>query len=191
MVRSSKKNDVDKISDADGLKLIIDCFPIAMLMVSGSGMVVIANARVEELFGYPRADLLDLSVDVLLCESECADQTAIGDHFLTQIVTRASAEGKELFGRRKDGTLFAVEVRLTELEFGGEQFIVASVVDLTERKELEARRLTEQALRESEERWSLLVSGVKDFAVILLDRMVELLVGMKAPRLLTALIKTK
>lgn len=90
MTRSSKKNDVDKISDAVRLKLIIDCFPIAMLMVSGSGLVVIANARVEELFGYPRADLLGLSIEALLCESECADKIALSDNLLTQLVNRAS-----------------------------------------------------------------------------------------------------
>jgi PAS domain S-box-containing protein len=115
-----------------------------MIMAGQDGRVVLANAEVEALFGYEEEGLLGKPVEDLVPIRYRDLHPAPRDRFVEAPASRPLGAGRELFGRRKDGTEFPVEVGLNPIRTGEGSFVLASVVDVTERKR------AEQVLRESQ-----------------------------------------
>ncbi|HEY9778257.1 MAG TPA: PAS domain S-box protein [Planktothrix sp.] len=134
------------------MQLVVEAAPNGMILTNSKGNISLVNSRVELMFGYARGELLGQPIRMLFPQRH--DNP---DSF------KATGARQELFGRRKDTELFQVEVALSPIEDQGENFIVASVVDITERKR------AEKTIRESEARFRLLMSGIKDYAIFLLD----------------------
>ena len=119
---------------------LLDAAPDGLLLVDGSGHIVLANTRVEEMFGYPRSDLLGSPVEMLLPEAFRATHVAHRQQFLDQPKTRPMGAGLSLSGRRADGTEFAVEISLSPLAAHDAQWTVAGIRDATDRVALEQQR---------------------------------------------------
>src|SRR3954463_8274990 len=119
---------------------VLDAAPDGLLLVDAAGQITLANDRVEQMFGYGRADLLGQPVGVLLPEAFRQAHVAHRQRFLDQPRTRPMGAGLALSGRRKDGSEFAVEVSLSPLNSGGARWVVAGIRDATERLEIERRR---------------------------------------------------
>lgn len=118
-------------------RLVIDGAPTAMLMVDGGGRIALANAQAERVFGYGRAELLGQSVDILVPEHSRAGHADDRVVFVADPQARAMGVGREVLGHRKDGSTVPIEVGLTPLRIGDDLFILASVVDISERLQLE------------------------------------------------------
>ncbi len=120
------------------LRLVIEAAPSGMIMVDELGRVVLVNSQVERMFGYSREELLGESIDLLVPSSVRAKHPCQRASFFADPKARAMGAGRDLYGQRKDGTQLPVEIGLNPLMTDGQRFVLASIVDITERKHSEA-----------------------------------------------------
>lgn len=131
-----------------------------MLMVDDRGRITLVNQQVEKLFGYPRAELLGETVERLVPERFSRKHPDYRADFFHHPSARAMGAGRELFGRRKDGSEVPIEIGLNPIKTDEGSFLLASIIDITERKRLE------QLARESEERLHTVLESLSEGLVI-------------------------
>ena len=133
------------------LRAAIESAPSALILTESTGVIVLVNREVERMFGYSREDLLGRNIDVLVPDSVRDRHKSYRTSFLTDPRSRAMGAGRELFGRRKDGSDVPVEIGLTPVVTDEGVFVVSAIVDITARRlaEKDQRRLEEQ-LRQSQ-----------------------------------------
>ncbi len=162
---------------------IMDVVPEGILLTDQAGRIVMANARCEALFGYRREELLGQSLEILLPEDRRAAHQVLRADFVARPRSRdMGTPGLDLQARRKDGSVFPVDVSLAPLQTDEGLWVVAAVRDVSERRHFEEqilhqathdaltglpnrllyRQLLEQAMRQAERDETLL-------AVLFLD----------------------
>src|SRR5262249_12460545 len=110
------------------------------------GRIILVNAHIEELFGYARDELIGKAVDVLVPERFAHGHANHRVNFFTAPEARAMGAGRELFGRRKDGSEVPVEIGVNPVQTPHGLVVLANVVDISARLAAEevARRTREQ-----------------------------------------------
>lgn len=136
------------------LKLLVEAAPIAIAVVDNRGQIVYVNLKLEELFGYHRDELLGQLVEVLMPQRFHAGHLKHRFQYMQNPHTRAMGSGLDLAGQRKDGTEFPIEAGLSYLQVGNELMVIATITDISRRKETEAslERRVEERTREIEQR---------------------------------------
>ena len=128
---------------------VVESAPNGMLLANQDGIMTLVNAQVERYFGYDRQELLGQPVEVLMPERFRARHSGQRIDFFHRPKTHyAMGVSRELFGLRKDGTEFSLEISLNPIHTPTGLQILASIVDVTTRKQTEAR--LEQAARDLE-----------------------------------------
>src|SRR5579883_695329 len=117
-------------------RLAVEASPSAILLVDRNGQIVLVNALTERLFGYNRAELLGAQIELLVPSSVRVNHSGLRESFFANPTTRAMA-GREVYGQRKDGTRFPVEISLNPIETAEGMLALATVVDITARKQAE------------------------------------------------------
>jgi diguanylate cyclase (GGDEF)-like protein/PAS domain S-box-containing protein len=120
-------------------RLVIEAAPNAMIMVNGDGLIVLINSQTEKLFGYNRMELLGRSVETLVPVRFRGHHGHSREGFFARPDTRAMGAGRDLYGLKKDGSEVPIEIGLNPLHLPEGVFVLASIIDITERKRAEER----------------------------------------------------
>ena len=118
-------------------RLVVESAPSAMVMISDQGKIVLVNAQTEKLFGYGRRELLDKSIEMLVPPQFRGKHPSFRSDFFGDPKARSMGVGRDLFGLRKDGTEVPVEIGLNPIKTDEGTFVLAAIVDITERKRAE------------------------------------------------------
>jgi PAS domain S-box-containing protein len=115
----------------------VESAPTAMVMIDQTGTILLVNAEMERLFGYHREELLQHKIEILLPERFKANHPGMRSRFFTTPESRRMGAGRDLFAARKNGTEFPVEIGLNPVNTDEGQFVLAAILDISERKRLE------------------------------------------------------
>lgn len=134
------------------LKLVIESAPYAMIISDEKGAIVFANKQADVTFGYDREELHGQLIEVLLPKSLRSKHKQDRAQFNSRPSTRAMGAGRDLFGIRKNGSQVPVEIGLTPIETDEGRMVLATIIDISERKRMEAerQRLEQEVLEATE-----------------------------------------
>jgi PAS domain S-box-containing protein len=124
------------IRGEERLSQVLDAAPDAMVVVDAESRIRFVNAQTENLFGYSPLELLGQPLEILVPTSFRAGHGLHVRRYFQKPTTRTMGSGLELFGQRKDGTQFPIEVSLSPLAIDGGMAVTAAIRDTTERKRL-------------------------------------------------------
>lgn len=128
----------------------LEAVPDAMVVVDRSGRILMLNKQAERLFGYPGEQLVGSHVEVLVPARHHGVHAKHREAYLVAPAVRPMGAAQELYGRRKDGTEFPVEISLSPVRTEQGMLVASAIRDITERKRAEAERVAlihEQAAR--------------------------------------------
>jgi len=148
---------------ADASRAFLESAPDAVVIIEPDGAIALVNAQTEDLFGYPRSDLIGKPVELLLPERFRGAHVGHRSSYLAEPKTRPMGAGLELFGRRQDGREFPIDISLSALDTGKGLLLAAAIRDVTDRK------LADQTVRYSEARFRGFLESAPD-AVIIVGR---------------------
>ena len=121
------------------MTLAVEASPNGMVMIDAQGKIVLVNSMTETLFAYSREELIGQSIEILVPERFRSAHPHLREDYLKMPKTRAMGQGRDLNGQRKDGTEFSFEIGLNPIATHNGSFVLASIVDITERKRQEER----------------------------------------------------
>jgi PAS domain S-box-containing protein len=115
--------------------------PDGIVLADGAGRIIKVNAQTETMFGYAREALIGEPVEILIPRRYAAQHVGHRTGYLAAPRTRTMGVGLDLFGRRKDGTEFPVDIMLSPLDMAHHPLVMGVVRDVTERKFFETQAL--------------------------------------------------
>src|SRR5215470_14442048 len=110
----------------------LDAAPDAMVIIDPSGSILFANRQVTALFGYPHDEVIGLHIEQLMPERFRARHVAHRDQYTKSGRVRPMGAGLELYGRRRDGTEFPVEISLSPIHDSDGVLVAAAIRDSTD-----------------------------------------------------------
>jgi PAS domain S-box-containing protein len=113
---------------------LLESTPDAIVISNVTGRIVLVNQQAEQVFGYPRSELLGQPVEVLLPERYRSGHLGHRGAYFVQPRTRTMGAGLELHGRRRDGSEFPVEISLSPIVTEEGTMVMSAVRDITSRK---------------------------------------------------------
>jgi PAS domain S-box-containing protein len=137
---AAERDSTAQQRELDYARALLASAPDAMVIINADGIIQLANAETERLFGYRREDLIGGCVEMLLPVRYRGSHPDERAGFFAAPQARAMGETLDLWGRRQDGSEFAVEIRLSAFETEEGLLSAAAIRDVSERREAEQFR---------------------------------------------------
>lgn len=144
LVTSSRLEGLEK-----RYRAILETAPDPMVIVDQRGLIVLVNARTEQLFQYTREELVGRSVDLLVPPRFRERHPGHREAYSKNPFPRAMGGGLELFGLRKDGTELPIEISLSPLDTEDGPLVSSAIRDITDRKKADEQRFRLAAIVDS------------------------------------------
>jgi PAS domain S-box-containing protein len=138
--------EVDLVESEARYRGLMEAAPDGMVVVNQDGEVVLLNARAEKQFGYHRDELLGQKVTDIIPEGFAERLIADALRTTAEALAQQIGTGIELLGRRKNGTMFPIEIMLSPLESAEGVLVTAAIRDISGRKQLEHQLLQSQKM---------------------------------------------
>jgi PAS domain S-box-containing protein len=150
---------------------VLEAIPDALVAVNPQGVIIQVNSQTESLFAYTRDELIGQKIEMLVPERQRAGHGQHRADYHQKPKIRRMGSGLDLYGRRRDGTEFPVEISLSPIGIGDTMIVLSAIRDISDRKRIEEelrraheeldRRKTRE-LRDSQNRLALIVDSSQD-----------------------------
>ncbi|HTB07843.1 MAG TPA: PAS domain S-box protein [Bacteroidia bacterium] len=163
-------------------RLLFETAAESLLIVDKQGVIQLVNHRTNEMFGYEGKDLIGKTMEILLPNKYSKSHVANRDSYTKHPKRRSMGMGMDLWGKRKNGSEFPVEVSLNHFEANGQLYVMGLVTDITERRKAEdnIRKLNEeledrvekrtQELEESQKLYKIVARNFPDGTINVFDK---------------------
>ncbi len=128
------------VREADRFRVLLDMVSIAIVVVDRRGKIVLVNKQTEQLFGYEREELLGREIELLVPQRVREMHRQQREQYFVNPKIRLMGQGLDLYGLRKNGTEFPIEIGLSPFQTEDETLVSSAISDITERKKVESER---------------------------------------------------
>ena len=158
---TQRKDAATALARAERLDAILNMTVDGVIVIDAMGRIEAFNRAAQDLFGYHEGEVLGRNVSLLMPSPHHEQHDAYLERYFTTGEARIIGIGREVTGRRRDGTVFPVQLSVREMHIGGERKFTGMLHDLTRRADLEG------ALGASEARWRAIVDSAVDGIIVI------------------------
>ena len=126
-------------TNEDTFYILFEAIPEGVIIVNNKQLIIAANHSAEKMFGYKKGSLINKPLEILIPQKYRQNHKRIFRTFLKKSSIRRIQHGLDLFGLTKRGRQFPVEIGLNPFNVNGNSFIIALIIDVTKRKEIEKK----------------------------------------------------
>jgi two-component system sensor kinase FixL len=155
-----RRDRIQRAEAAEKFRLVVESCPTGIIMVDRFGRIALMNSETERLFGYRREEVLGQPIEVLVPQRFRPQHPQFLQKYMAQPEARSMGIGRDLYGLRKDGSEFPVEIGLHPTPGKDGMLVLAAIVDITERKQ------REEELRQYTARLQQSNRELQDFAYV-------------------------